>query len=79
MPESVEIAPEPPRRELWVWLVPVLLALILFALASGSEAWAPYGFAPEPGLLLLLFGAALAGALHHPFGGAPPARGARFG
>jgi diguanylate cyclase (GGDEF)-like protein len=76
MPESVEIAPEPPRRELWVWLVPVLLALILFALASGSEAWAPYGFAPEPGLLLLLFGAALAGALHHPFGGASLALGA---
>ena len=64
------------RRELWLWLVPVLLAIALLALASGNDAWAPPGWAAEPLLLLLALAAALAGALHRPFGGASLALGA---
>lgn len=64
------------RRDLWLWLVPVILALALVGVAGGSEAWAPAAWAAEPGLLLLLLGAALAGALHRPWGGASLAFGA---
>ena len=64
------------RREVWIWLAPVLLALLLLSLAGASRAWAPRGWAPEPLLLLVLLGAALAGALHRPFGGASLALGA---
>lgn len=64
------------RRDLWLWLVPVILALVLIGLAGGSDAWAPSHWAGEPGLLLLLLAAALAGALHRPFGGASLALGA---
>ena len=66
----------PARRDLWLWLVPVGLAVMLLMLAGGSSAWAPPGWAAEPALLLLLLGAALAGALHRPFGGASLALGA---
>jgi len=75
-PPAAREAPEPPRRDLWLWLVPVMLAGVLFALACGSDVWAPHGWAPSPGVLLLLLGAALAGALHRPFGGASLALGA---
>ena len=64
------------RRDLWLWLVPVLLALVLLGLAGGSDAWAPAGWAAEPVLLLLVLAAALAGALHRPLGGASLALGA---
>ncbi len=66
----------PVNRDLWLWLVPVLLAGILCALAASSDIWAPRGWAAEPGLLFFLLGAALAGALHRPFGGAGLALGA---
>ena len=64
------------RRELWIWLTPVLLALALLSLAGASRAWAPRGWMPEPLLGLVLLGGALAGALHRPFGGASLALGA---
>ncbi len=64
------------RRELWLWLVPVLLAAGLLLLASRSDAWAPTGWAAQPWLLLLALVAALAGALHRPFGGASTGLGA---
>ena len=64
------------RRELWIWLTPVLLALALLSIAGASRAWAPRGWMPEPLLGLVLLGGALAGALHRPFGGASLALGA---
>ncbi|MEO8197511.1 MAG: diguanylate cyclase [Thermoanaerobaculia bacterium] len=81
MPESAVDAARATRngrapRELWLWLVPVLLALLLLGLAAGSVDWTPAGWASEPGLLLLVLAAALAGALHRPFGGASLALGA---
>ena len=75
-PALADVRSRRARHDLWLWLVPVILALALLALASGSDAWAPRGWAAAPALVLLLLGAALAGALHRPFGGASLALGA---
>ncbi|MEO8276690.1 MAG: GGDEF domain-containing protein [Thermoanaerobaculia bacterium] len=64
------------RRELWIWLAPVLLAILLLLLVGRRGAWAPEGWAPRPGMLVFLLCAALAGALHRPVGGASLALGA---